>query len=233
MPQSLIPDHIVAISFDAVGTLIAPHPSVGAIYSAEMAVFGVELDAELIEKRFRTSFSTAKRDLTIQEIEAREYDYWKSIVRHTIEPSEEPEGFDYDSLFDNLWHLFATAKPWKPIDGAIETFEKLAAKFPIALLTNWDSRARSVFAQFGLLDRFSAIVISSEVGFEKPDRRIFETAAESLEVDPSELLHVGDSLREDIEGATDAGCTAAWLSETADMRLPERSVRISSLRELR
>src|SRR5205085_7030935 len=52
------------------------------------------------------------------------------------------------------------------------------------------------------LDRFlSATVFSSEVGWRKPDLRIFRTALERLGVQPEETVFVGDRLRDDIAGA--------------------------------
>src|SRR5699024_7487899 len=46
------------------------------------------------------------------------------------------------------------------------------------LLSNWDASCRSVLEQTGLAPYLDPIVVSSEVGVEMPDRRIFEKALE-------------------------------------------------------
>lgn len=51
---------------------------------------------------------------------------------------------------------------------------------------------------------FGTIVISGEVGVKKPDKRIFGFALDELELNPEDVIFVGDS-REDIEGAQAAG----------------------------
>ena len=228
----MIPSQIKALSFDAVGTLIAPHPSVGAVYARTMAKFEVELEASVVEERFRSAFRSAKKNPRFEDAEKREYEFWKLIVRQMIQPGEEPDHFDFDGLFETLWRLFATGKPWKPIEGARETLETLTRAYPIALLTNWDSRARSAFDDLGLLELFECVIISSEVGFDKPDEQIFAAAANKLGVSTSEILHVGDSFGEDIEGAINAGCSAAWLSSENDRNLPDRAARITELSAL-
>ena len=49
------------------------------------------------------------------------------------------------------------------------------------------------------------VVISSEVGVEKPHIEIFDIAAKRLTCDPHQLVHIGDSEHHDVEGAHAAG----------------------------
>ena len=50
------------------------------------------------------------------------------------------------------------------------------------------------------------------VGWRKPRREIFEAVARALDVDPREILHVGDNLDADVAGAAAAGMRTAWLT---------------------
>jgi putative hydrolase of the HAD superfamily len=50
--------------------------------------------------------------------------------------------------------------------------------------------------------------MSSVIGAHKPDERIFAAAGEKLGVPRANILHIGDSLREDVEGARQAGINA-------------------------
>ena len=61
-----------------------------------------------------------------------------------------------------------------------------------------------------VIDRyFETIIVSCEVGFAKPSPVIFEHASKRLAIAPGQILHVGDSLAEDIAGARAAGYQAA------------------------
>ena len=55
-------------------------------------------------------------------------------------------------------------------------------------------------AMFGLLDFFPVRVYSSDVGYRKPDPRIYRHALDQLGVPPAEALFVGDLLKTDIVG---------------------------------
>ena len=107
--------------------------------------------------------------------------------------------------------------------------DRLAARgVALAVVSNWDERLPRLLAALGLAERFAAIVVSAEVGVEKPHRRIFEIAAERLGVAPGRIVHVGDRRLEDVEGAEAAGLRALWLDrggggDLADLAaLPER-----------
>src|SRR3989442_127547 len=81
---------------------------------------------------------------------------------------------------------------------------------------------------------FGAIVISCEVGFGKPDRRIFEIALERIGANAHETVMVGDSLARDVAGAHAAGIRAVWIDRHlwAGEGGPAPDARIESLSEL-
>ncbi|MHA2294712.1 MAG: HAD family hydrolase [Candidatus Hodarchaeales archaeon] len=65
---------------------------------------------------------------------------------------------------------------------------------------------RNMLHKQGILDAFDTIILSSEVGVSKPDKRIFELALKELNIDdPATVLHVGDSIVTDVRGARNTG----------------------------
>jgi len=62
-----------------------------------------------------------------------------------------------------------------------------------------------VLEETGLQRFFDAVIISSEVGVEKPDAGIFRAAEEAIGCESDAFIHIGDSRRHDIEGAKAVG----------------------------
>ena len=71
---------------------------------------------------------------------------------------------------------------------------------------------RGRLAHSGIAGLFSAILISEELGFAKPDPRFFQAAGNALELPLGQLLCVGDSPVADIAGARAAGIDACWFA---------------------
>ncbi len=67
---------------------------------------------------------------------------------------------------------------------------------------------RQLMDNIGILDYFDATIFSDEVGWGKPDRRIFLVAAAGLGLPLEEILHVGDNPDTDVRGAEEAGMKA-------------------------
>jgi 2-haloacid dehalogenase len=94
---------------------------------------------------------------------------------------------------------------------AREVVETLSRTAALCLVTNGFSLVqRGRIAASGIEDRFTAILISEDLGFAKPDPRFFSAACEALRLHPADLLCVGDSPVTDIGGALSAGIDACW-----------------------
>ena len=71
---------------------------------------------------------------------------------------------------------------------------------------------RGQLERFDLDAFFEVIHFSSDVGFRKPDPRIFRLTLEGLRVRPQAALFVGDEPEADIVGARGAGLASAWIN---------------------
>ena len=97
-------------------------------------------------------------------------------------------------------------RQWHAFDFCVETLGMLkAGGYRLGIISNWDSTARAVIEENGLTDFFDTIVISSEVGVEKPDPRIFIEAFRLSGSEASEGLYVGDNYYDDAVGSRRAG----------------------------
>jgi putative hydrolase of the HAD superfamily len=77
--------------------------------------------------------------------------------------------------------------------------------FGLGVISNWDSSARSLLADHGLAEFFDPIVISSEVGSEKPAPEIFRIALERVGLPGEQCLYVGDNYYDDAVGCRKVG----------------------------
>jgi len=83
---------------------------------------------------------------------------------------------------------------------------RLSKRYKLGLISNF-TYAPVIFAslrRLGVNKFFSAVLVSEDVGWRKPSRKIFQEALRRLEVKAEEAVYVGDSPVEDIEGAAAA-----------------------------
>ena len=122
-----------------------------------------------------------------------------------------PGALEREAYFAELYEEFTHPGVWQLYPEVPEVLDALAGRCGLGILSNFDGRLRPILAGLGVLDRFRHIVLSSEVGADKPDPWIFQRALALAGVAPHEALHVGDDLRCDWEGARAAGLRAFHL----------------------
>lgn len=113
------------------------------------------------------------------------------------------------------------------VAGARELVEALHGRVGLMIITNgFKDVQRSRMAQSEIGRYFSDVIISEEVGFAKPDGRIFDAAFERMgRPQKSEVLIVGDSLTSDIQGGLDYGIDTCWFNPGGRPNSLEREVR--------
>ena len=97
------------------------------------------------------------------------------------------------------------------IDEARPMLEKLATQYPMMLVSNFYGNIDEVLRAYDIRHLFKGIIESAVVGVRKPNPTLFRLGVDALELQPSEVLVVGDSLRKDIEPAESLGCHVLWL----------------------
>jgi HAD superfamily hydrolase (TIGR01549 family) len=122
----------------------------------------------------------------------------------------------YRSLYETAWYTVAGARP---------LLEALAGRgLRLAVVTNNVRREQQLkLARCGLTSLVEALVTSEEVGVQKPDPRIFQTALDQVGVSAPDAIMVGDAWATDIEGARRAGVRPVWLNRFGGLS-PDPSV---------
>ncbi len=86
----------------------------------------------------------------------------------------------------------------------------------MVVVSNWDDRLPVLLQNLDLASYFEAIIYSADVGSAKPFAAIFQRALEELSLPAEEVVHIGDRLREDVEGARGAGLQSIHLDRHGD-----------------
>ncbi|WP_113929394.1 HAD family hydrolase [Bacillus sp. P14.5] len=95
----------------------------------------------------------------------------------------------------------------------INIINTLKNEVKVAIITNGSTqRQKAKIRNTRLNNCFDIVVISEEAGFSKPDKRIFESAIEKLNVKPGDALFVGDDIYKDIGGSQNAGIKGIWFN---------------------
>ena len=197
---------VKVIFFDAAGTLFHLPRSVGFHYADVASRFGWNADADSVGKAFRALWSEMPPPETTREAKPDDdRGWWRELVDRVLERSEAPDGFDRDGYFGAVYEEFTQPGVWELYPETLEVLDALATSHRLCVLSNFDRRLRTVLAQLGVLARFDEVIISSEVGADKPDPWIFQHAAARAGVEPHEALLVGDDPECDVAGAHRAG----------------------------
>ena len=115
------------------------------------------------------------------------------------------EKFDERAWFEELYSRFSKPGVWVLYDDVVRCLDRLANRFRLAVVSNFDRRLRHILDDLGVASRFERLFISSEIGCEKPHPAIFRQALEVMEVEPERCLHIGDDPERDWAGAAAAG----------------------------
>lgn len=121
-------------------------------------------------------------------------------------------------------YMEAYRKYWQWVQGAREAFDAIRDRYPVGIITNGFSETQHKKMQrFELESRVSQVVISEEVGYLKPDPRLFEHATRLAGQDPSRILYVGDSYSSDVVGGLQSGWKTAWFNRQGEQSSGENA----------
>ncbi|WP_455714903.1 HAD family hydrolase [Anaerosporobacter sp.] len=104
--------------------------------------------------------------------------------------------------------------------GALELLQELKAKNKkVYLLSN----AQAVFTRgelqlLGILPYFDGILLSSDVGYKKPDRRFYERLLDTYHIDPTTAIMIGNDYRADSLGGANVGLHTCYINSNLSPR---------------
>jgi|SRR5919199_4481934 putative hydrolase of the HAD superfamily len=211
------------IFLDAVGTLFGVRGSVGEVYGAIAQKFGVTVPPKTLNEAFLQAFAASEPPVfpgaDPEEIPQCEFEWWRVIALRTFQKVGALDQFgDFTEFFDELYNHFATAEPWfiyPDVLPALEAWRRIGIQ--MGVLSNFDSRLYLVLKALKLQEFFTSVTISTETGFAKPDPKIFAAALQKHDCNPQDAWHIGDSVKEDYQGAKAVGMKAILVQRNTQM----------------
>jgi putative hydrolase of the HAD superfamily len=199
---------VKAVFFDVDFTLIYPGPMFrGEGYRA----FGARYDMDLDPSKFLPAVASAAPLLDSPEDTPYAADIFVVYTRHIIEQMG-GRGPRLDDCARVIYDEWAACQHFELYDEVPQVLRELAAAgVRIGLISNSHRCLASFQTHFDLQGLISATVSSSEHGFMKPHPSIFSAALQLVDVQASDAMMVGDSFRQDVEGALRVGMRAVLL----------------------
>jgi putative hydrolase of the HAD superfamily len=215
---------IQLILFDAAETLFHINGSVAEIYLLYAVKQGFQQkpdSLEAITRAFKRAFREAPPPVFVEMVPAKlkqcERLWWFDIVHSVFYRVGMFERFD--EFFEEVFRVFEDARSWVLYPETERVLAQLRDQgFELGIVSNFDSRLFTILRGLGIESYFNSVTISSLAQAAKPAARIFELAVEKHAMDPEEAVHIGDSLRDDVEGAQKAGLTGILLDRKRVVR---------------
>lgn len=162
----------------------------------------------------------------ITKDELRDARFKRTFVELGLNPNTIPADFEdaYVKLCPTKTNLFPHAH---------ETLQYLQAKYTLHLISNGFKESQQLkIAGTNLAGYFQHMIISEDVGVNKPDKAIFEYALNLAGADKQESVMIGDSLEADIYGALNFGIDAIYFNPFKAPKPHDVPAQITHLKEL-
>ena len=207
-----------AVVFDFYGTLAHWAEGAGVNYAAVFAAHGYPVPDSVLDEYFSLYDGVDHSEHSINE---EAYERW---VRGRLRLLAETGGVDVrhsGAIVDSL--RAADQGPMVAYPEAAATLGALrAAGLMVGVCSNWGWELDPFLAEIGLLDLVDCAITSARAGMRKPHPEIYVQTARCLDVDPRDIVFVGDSWEPDVCGPRRMGMTAVHV-----WRVDERPGRIA------
>jgi putative hydrolase of the HAD superfamily len=212
MPSAVRPAPLRAVFLDIGDTVMRPAPSWEHIYADALAEFGVDVDMAALHGALRDAYHHGGWGMD-GGFEPSE----DTSFRRTVEIDQRAIGSlglgpMPEDFFRRLSQRFGMAANWHVFPEVPATLDALRDRgLIIGAVSNWVWSLPELLHALDLVRRFDFVAASARIGFEKPHPEIFRYALHRAGVAAGEVIHVGDHVDADVEGARAVGIGAVLI----------------------
>lgn len=214
---------VEAISFDLDDTLVQYKRSPGEVLQATFDRLGLE-PLFSVEQYYNRYDEFAERCDSMDELRA------ECFATLAVENGYESQ------LGRDVADAFSDERDQSNVEllpSAERVLNTLSDEYQLAIITNGAEDAqRQKIDAVDLEQWIDEVVIAGHETPPKPDQEPFHKVVQSLNTTAATTVHVGDSLKTDIAGATAAGLDSVWISKTTETREFRPTYRVDSLADL-
>lgn len=135
---------------------------------------------------------------------------WKDVVYEELLVKYPEINLTRRELLDD--YIYSFKDHCVAFEGTYDMLTKLKSQdYMLGMITNGktDFQKATIHA-LGIGPLFDDIIISDEIGFKKPDKRIFEASLHNLKVNVEHAIYIGDHPVDDIRAASNLGLMTVW-----------------------
>lgn len=218
--------------FDAGNTLIRLHPSREELLLEIVREHGMDTTLGQLKVAFMLNdHMLDKGGFTVMPSGDR-WQFWILYTEKLLE-SIGLETNGVQEMARSVAGAFCSPKSWTTFQDVFPTLERLRrGGCRMAVISNAELGLRRILEDLGIAGFFETIVMSEELGVEKPDPTIFQEALERVDVAPEKCVHTGDMIEADVKGARSVGITPVWLDRQRLGKYTPEMMRIDTLADL-
>ncbi len=225
-----------AVFLDIGDTIMRPNPSWEHVYALAFEEFGVTVEIDDLHRALREAYHHGGWGMEGGFEPSEETSFRRTVEIDAAAIAALGIGPMPDAFYRRLAEMFLVTSHWHIFPDAYGALAGLRERgVTIGAVSNWVWNLPELLHALDLVGNFDFIAASARIGFEKPHRRIFEWALEQANAAPNEVIHVGDHIDADVEGARAAGIGAVLIDRFdrhAPDELPDGVPLIATLDEL-
>ncbi len=195
---------VSAVIFDFYGTLAHWAGDQGHNYDAVFSAHGYTLDPAVLQEYLSRYEGVDHAEHSVSE---EAYESWVRTRLGDLTAACGVDGRQAQRVIDALRESDRGGMVAYPEAAATLTSVREAG-LAVGVCSNWGWELDAFLREVGLLHLVDAGITSARAGARKPHPRIYAVAVESLDVDPRQVLFVGDSWEADVRGPRRRGMAA-------------------------
>jgi putative hydrolase of the HAD superfamily len=203
------------IYFDAGDTLLAL-PAARLILQKYLALRSIERDEAHIDELFTEAFRLFYYGKPLDAFEActpeSDRSFWVQLYKYVLQKLDAHERLTEDEIHaccHELYDIYTAPEHYTLFEDVKECLFRLQELgLRMGIVSNFAPTLKAILESKGILHAFDPVIVSTEVGLEKPDPAIFKLALELSGLEAKDILYIGDHELNDIWAPNQVGIDA-------------------------